>query len=97
MKKALTTHHCPACSAALVSQPIGSPLRCKHCGWHLITLKEWQALPPMRQGFMLYMQGAWEGSAIAKAKNPYKTGTPAWTAFCEGERRATLAAQDSEE
>jgi DNA-directed RNA polymerase subunit RPC12/RpoP len=90
-------HYCPSCGTGLVSEPIGAPLRCKHCGWRLITLDEWRQMPPFRQGFTLYMQGSWPASELAKEKNPYTDGTPDWTEFCHGERRAMLDAQDGEE
>jgi len=90
-------HRCPACGAALVSEPIGAPLHCKSCIWHLITLAEWRALPPFRQGYMLYMQGAWPTSELAQAKNPYQEGTSNWTEFRNGEGRAMRDVQDGEE
>lgn len=92
----VTRHCCPACGG-LGSEPIGAPLRCKHCGWHLITLKEWRKLTPLRQGFVMYMQGDWPTSELKAVKNPYTEGTPQWTEFCDGEQRAMLSAQDSEE
>ena len=33
------SHYCPACSAGLVSEPIGAPLRCKQCGWYINTIQ----------------------------------------------------------
>jgi hypothetical protein len=90
-------HYCPACGDSLVSEPIEAPLRCKHCGWHLITREAWKALPPFRQGFSLYAQGSWPTSELARATNPYEEGTPSWQKFREGEHRAMLAALDSEE
>jgi hypothetical protein len=50
-----TRHHCPACGG-LISEPIDAPLHCKHCDWHLITLKEWRELTPLQQGYAHYMQ-----------------------------------------
>lgn len=90
-------HYCPACGAGLVSEPVGASLRCKSCGWRLVTLETWRRLSPFNQGYMLYAQEAWPTSEIAKEKNPYVEGTPAWAAFREGERRAVLDAQDGEE
>lgn len=92
-----TRHYCPSCGAGLISEPIGAPLRCKHCGWHLVTLAAWKQLPPFRQGHTLYMQGSWPTSELESEKNPYAEGTPQWKAFREGERRAMLSAQDGEE
>ena len=93
----MSDHHCLACGARLVSDPAEASLRCKRCGWHLITRKEWQALPPFHQGYAYYNQGSWPTSELADAKNPYKEGTAAWTKFREGEHRAMLDAQDGEE
>jgi transposase-like protein len=90
-------HYCPSCSAGLVSEPIGAPLRCKHCGWHLVTLEAWRALTPFRQGYAMYMQGSWPTSEIVGQKNPYAESTPEWTAFRQGAQRAVLDVQDGEE
>lgn len=90
-------HYCPACGAGLVSEPIGAPLKCKHCGWHLISLEAWKKLPPFRQGYALYMQGAWPTSELKGALNPYEEGTPAWIEFQSGSQRAMLNTQDGEE
>lgn len=90
-------HACPACHATLVSEPDGASLHCPACRWHLITLKEWRELPPLQQGYALYMQSSWPTSELAKVENPYAANTPAWRAFRDGERRATLSAQDGEE
>ena len=92
-----TRHYCPACGAGLVSEPIGAPLHCKHCGWHLVSIAAWRKLSPFRQGYTLYAQGYWPTSELAHEKNPYAEGTPKWTEFCQGEQRATLNTQDSEE
>lgn len=89
--------YCPSCGAGLVSEPIGAPLKCKHCGWHLITLAAWKELPPFRQGYALYAQGSWPTSELSRAKNPYAEGTAAWEKFREGEHRAMLGALDGEE
>ena len=90
-------HYCPACGAGLVSEPIGAPFRCKHCGWHLISLDAWRKLPPFQQGYAIYMQSDWPTSELASEKNPYEEGTPAWTKFRQGESRASVEAQDGEE
>ena len=90
-------HYCPSCGAALVSEPIGAPFRCKHCGWHLVTLKAWRKLEPFRQGYVFYAQASWQTSELKGEKNPYAEGTAQWTAFREGEHRAMLDAQDGEE
>lgn len=90
-------HYCPACRSGLGTDPIKAPLRCTHCGWHLITLKAWRKLPAFGQGYALYMQSNWPTSELKGAKNPYAEGTAEWKAFCEGEHRAALDAQDGEE
>ena len=90
-------HYCPACGAGLVSEPIGAPLKCKHCGWHLITLEAWQKLKPFGQGYAFYMQAAWPTSEIAGEKNPYAEGTDDWGAFRQGEQHALSDVQDGEE
>lgn len=92
-----TRNYCPSCGAGLVSEPIGAPFRCKHCGWHLITRQAWEKLSPYGQGYALYMQAAWPTSELADAKNPYAEGTSEHTEFCHGQRRAMLDAQDGEE
>jgi hypothetical protein len=89
--------NCPSCGAGLVAEPVGTPFRCKRCKWRLITLAEWQTLPPFRQGCALYAQGAWPTSPLAAVKNPYAKGSSEWTAFRQGEQRAVLDAQDGEE
>lgn len=63
----------------------------------LVTLVEWRKLSPDMQGFVLYMQSSHEGSELARQHNPYPRGSEKDLAFREGERRAVLVAQDSEE
>ena len=92
-----TRHYCPACGAGLVSEPIGASLRCKHCGWHLVTLEAWKKLPPFGQGYAFYMQASWPTSEIARETNPYAENTPEWKNFQQGQQRAMLDAQDGEE
>ena len=91
------TPTCPACGAPLVSEPAGTPLRCTRCGWRLITLTEWQTLPPFRQGYAHYMQADWQTSDLRDEKNPHAKDSPEWTAFRQGEQRAMLDVQDGEE
>lgn len=91
------THHCPSCGAGLISEPIGSPLRCKSCRWRLFTLAEWQAMTPFRRGYAWYMQSSWPTSPLEGEKNPYVDGTPECAEFHRGERAGVAAAQDSEE
>lgn len=89
---AMNNDRCPVCRTTLIK-----PSHCEHCGWSLITLKEWRKLPPFQQGYVLYAQGAWPRSEIKQEKNPHPRGSTAWTAFEQGAARAALAAQDSEE
>lgn len=63
----------------------------------LITLAAWRRLTPTLQGYMLYMQGAREGSELLGQSCPYDRDTKEYRAFHEGERQAVLVAQDSEE
>jgi len=92
-------HHCPACGARAVSEPTGTPLRCmrSNCNWRLITLAEWQKMSPFDQGYVWYLQAEWPTSELAGTKNPHAKDTDAWKAFCEGEQRGVLEAQDGEE
>jgi len=94
---------CPLCGSKLLLEPHGArciPVAaavCKSCGWHLITLEEWRKLPPFRQGYLLYMQGAWPMSEIMGQQNPYTEGSDEWGAFRQGEQHAVSDVQDSEE
>jgi hypothetical protein len=54
-------------------------------------------MPPFDQGYLVYMQGSWPTSELAKCKNPYAEGSASWEAFRNGEQRAVLSAQDGEE
>jgi hypothetical protein len=71
-------------------------ISCGRCS-ALVTLAAWKKLPPFRQGYALYAQGSWLTSEIAGQTNPHTEGTTEWAAFQEGQRRATLDAQDGEE
>ena len=90
-------HYCPSCGAGLVSEPIGAPLKCLHCGWHLISLQTWRAMSPFRQGYASYMQSSWPTSELAGAKNPYRESTHEHAEFRRGEQAAVRDAQDGEE
>jgi DNA-directed RNA polymerase subunit RPC12/RpoP len=92
-----TTHYCPPCGAALISDPPGTSLRCTHCAWRLISLAEWKQLSPFEQGFAHYMQASWPTSELKGAKNPYATHSLKWSAFQLGAERAMLGVQDGEE
>ena len=63
----------------------------------LYSLDEWKKLTPYQQGYALYMESAWPGSPLAGQVNPYAEGTPECAQFNEGQHRATLNTQDSEE
>lgn len=88
--------NCPACGAALVSEPADASLRCTRCSWRLISREEWKALPPLSQGYALYMQGSWPTSELKGETNPYAKDSPKWIKFQQGQQRAVLDAQDSE-
>ena len=63
----------------------------------LVTLAEYQKLTPRVQGWVAYMEAEWPGSELkGNDSNPYPPGRnhDEWD---EGQFRATLAAQDSEE
>lgn len=91
------SHYCPSCGAGLASEPVGAPLCCKNCRWHLVTLAEWGTFSPFQKGYVHYMQASWPTSELAKVSNPYQKGTPDYLEFCHGERRAMTDAQDGEE
>jgi hypothetical protein len=61
------------------------------------TLAEWKAMPPYRKGFVLYMEGAHPGSPLRGQSCPYHEGTEDYAEYQEGQRRAAMLAQDSEE
>lgn len=90
-------HCCPSCGTGVVSEPIGTSLRCIRCGWRLVTRAEWQDLAPYYQGYASYAQGSWPTSELSHASNPYEEGSAAWKKFRQGEHRAMLDAQDGEE
>jgi len=92
-----TRHYCPACGGGLASKPAGSSLSCTRCDWRLITLAEWKKLAPFGQGYAMYMQGHWPTSALTNVTNPYAKGSRKYKAFEDGEQRAAMSAQDSEE
>ena len=87
----MSEERCPACCARLA----GNLPRCA-CGWRLVTLEEWLAEAPFRQGYLLYMQEDWPGSELREQKNPYDEGTSPWKKFREGAHAAMLSATDSE-
>lgn len=97
-----TRHYCPSCGASLISEPDGSrgvpgaTSCCKRCGWHLVTLEAWRKLTPFRQGYLLYMQGAWPTSEIMDQQNPYPEGSDEWGAFRQGQQHAMSDVQDSQ-
>jgi hypothetical protein len=63
----------------------------------LMTLAAWRRLSPMGQGYVLYMEEEHPGSELKGQECPYAPGSSEYLAFQEGQRRAVLAAQDSEE
>jgi len=63
----------------------------------LYTLEEWQTIPPVARGYVLYMQAELPGSELKGQTNPYAAGTANHELFRTGERRAVLEVQDGEE
>lgn len=45
-------------------------------------------LTPFRQGYLLYMQGAWPMSELKDQRNPYAEDSDEWGAFRQGEQHA---------
>lgn len=99
---------CPRCGAHLLLDPDpppliadpATPLLCcakPRCGWYLLSRVAWLKLSPSEQGFILYMQASWPTSELHGLTNPHAHGTPAWEEFQQGEQRAVLLTQDSEE
>lgn len=63
-----------------------------------VSYKEFQQLSPYVQGYVVYMQAEHYGSELKnRQSNPYRKSTPAWEQFNNGNMRAMLEAQDSEE
>ena len=94
---ALSQHHCPSCGGPLISEPVGTSLRCTRCDWRLISHAAWRKLSPFHQGYVFYMQAAWPTSELSNASNPHAENTRAWEEFRRGEYSAMLNVQDSEE
>lgn len=64
-------------------------------GQRAVSREEYDRLNPTQQGFLTYMQGQWN-PAVPNAC-PYRRGTKQHREFTEGEQRAVIVAQDSEE
>lgn len=63
----------------------------------LTTLKTYETMPPMQQGYVHYMQSAWPGSELAELSNPYPVSTPEHEEWLNGQQRAMLEVQDGED
>lgn len=64
-------------------------------GQRRVTRAEYDRLDPAQQGFVTYMQGAWNDQV--PNFNQYRQGSKQHREFSEGEQRAIIVAQDSEE
>ena len=63
-------------------------------GQRRITRAEYDRLDPAQQGFVTYMQGAWNPEV--PNWNPYRLGSKQHREFTQGEQCAVIEAQDSE-
>ena len=59
---------------------------------HAVTADEFRLMTPEQQGYVTYMQAAWNRALIDKC--PYKSGTPEYIQFVMGEQKAILEVQD---
>lgn len=59
-----------------------------------VTKAQFKKLTPHDQGFVAYMQGAWNKNI--SDKNPYRRGSAKYKAFATGMWEGMLLAQDSE-
>lgn len=64
----------------------------------MITEEQFRALAPRQRGYAAYMLGARADEPhVPDESNPYPAGSADAAAWDEGQRRAVLDAQDSEE
>lgn len=63
-------------------------------GQRALTRSEYDRLTPRQQGFVTYMQGAW--NPAVPNFNQYRPGSKQHREFTEGEQHAVIVAQDSE-
>lgn len=61
----------------------------------LLSLDEYNALPPFQKGYVCYFQACHEGSAIPD-KCPYPKGSPEAAQFGDGSFQAMLEVQEME-
>jgi hypothetical protein len=62
------------------------------------TVEEFLALSPRARGYLVYMYGERDDQPnVPNESNPYPSGSADADAWDEGQRRAVLVAQDSEE
>lgn len=59
-----------------------------------ITKEEYDQMGPFEKGYTNYWQGAWNPAVRGC---PYLKGSPEWEKFNNGQLKAVIAAQDSEE
>ena len=62
-------------------------------GQRAVTADEFRNMTPEQQGYITYMQAAWNRALVDKC--PYRSGTPEYVQFCQGEQRAIIEVQDS--
>lgn len=63
----------------------------------LVTLEQYNQLPPVARAYVVYMQGDLPGSELKGLSNPYPAGSTEHEQWSYGERLAVQQAQDSEE
>jgi len=63
----------------------------------LVTLEEWNKMPPKTQGYVFYMQAEWPESELKSKSNPYEKKSKEFNLFEEGEERAYIDVLDMEE
>lgn len=63
-----------------------------------MTAEEFAKLTPLQRGYAVYMLGEREDEPhVPNESNPYPAGSEDAASWDEGQRRAVLVAQDSEE
>lgn len=63
-----------------------------------LTIEQFSKLTPLQRGYAVYMFGErTDQPHVPEERNPYPTGSSDAAQWDEGQRRAVLEAQDSEE
>jgi hypothetical protein len=74
------------------------PIQTCNCGHKHVTLENFNKLSAYEKGYIIYMQAEHPGSELKDhQENPYPKSTREWEWFNDGQTRAMLEAQDSEE